>query len=138
MFNLPDRIALKTILQRRTATVDRITNLHQAATELGKFIFALHKIESTGGPLASRGLPLASRDAETREAIHSLQCAFDIEAVVAAWDAALAESPWQGPPVWIHGDLHESNLLVQEGRLTAVIDFGTSGIGDPACDMMVA
>lgn len=125
-------------LDGESATVGRISNLHQAAIDLGQFIAALHKVNSTDGPLSSRGLPLSSRNDETRAAINALQGVFNIDALAAAWGAALAEPPWQGPPVWIHGDLHESNLLVQQGKLTAVIDFGSSGIGDPACDMMVA
>jgi aminoglycoside phosphotransferase (APT) family kinase protein len=58
--------------------------------------------------------------------------------VTAAWEAALEAPQWPGPPVWIHGDLDARNLLVQEGRLSAVIDFGCLGIGDPAWDVMVA
>ena len=54
-----------------------------------------------------------------------------------ARDAALATS-WQGPPVWVHGDVAASNLLVKEGRLTAVIDFGCMGVGDPSCDLTIA
>ena len=45
---------------------------------------------------------------------------------------------WDAPPVWIHGDLWPMNLLCREGRLRAVIDFGTMGIGDPACDLIPA
>ena len=59
-------------------------------------------------------------------------------AVTAAWDAALQAPAWHGPPVWIHGDLSPLNLLVQQGRISAVIDFGCLGVGDPACDLQVA
>lgn len=55
-----------------------------------------------------------------------------------AWDAVLQASAWGGTPVWIHGDLQPANLLVQHGHLSAVIDFGCLGVGDPACDLMVA
>jgi aminoglycoside phosphotransferase (APT) family kinase protein len=58
--------------------------------------------------------------------------------MTAAWEAALAAPEWQRPPVWIHGDLDARNLLVEEGRLSAVIDWGGLGVGDPACDVMVA
>jgi aminoglycoside phosphotransferase (APT) family kinase protein len=58
--------------------------------------------------------------------------------VTEAWDAALQAPPWSGPPLWIHGDLSAGNLLVREGRLAAVIDFGCVGVGDPACDLMIA
>jgi aminoglycoside phosphotransferase (APT) family kinase protein len=57
--------------------------------------------------------------------------------VHAVWDAALA-SEWHRAPVWVHGDVSASNLLVSEGRLSAVIDFGSSGVGDPACDLVIA
>jgi aminoglycoside phosphotransferase (APT) family kinase protein len=63
---------------------------------------------------------------------------FDTAAMTAPWDAALNAPAWDRPPVWFHGDFHTGNLLTNGGRLTAVIDFGGLGIGDPACDLMVA
>jgi len=62
----------------------------------------------------------------------------DTDAATATWEAALQIPAWPGPPVWIHGDLQSGNLLVQQGRLSAVIDFGCLGVGDPACDLQVA
>jgi len=62
----------------------------------------------------------------------------DTDAVTAAWEAALRAPAWHGPPVWLHGDLHAGNLLLERGRLSAVIDFGCLGVGDPACDFLVA
>jgi len=62
----------------------------------------------------------------------------DIGAVTTVWDAALQAPAWEGPPVWIHGDLSPLNLLVERGRIGAVIDFGCLGVGDPACDLQVA
>ena len=53
------------------------------------------------------------------------------------WEAALA-ARWRGSPVWVHGDVAEDNLLVRDGSLCAVIDFGSSAVGDPACDLAVA
>lgn len=125
-------------LDGETATVDCIMDLRQTAIDLGKFVTALHAVDASRGPISSRGLPLISRDEETRAAINALVGIYDTDAITEIWDAALAEAPWQGSPVWIHGDFHESNLLVQQGKLTAVIDFGIAGVGDPACDMMVA
>ena len=55
-----------------------------------------------------------------------------------AWEAALRAPEWQRPPVWIHGDLDARNVLIEDGRLRAVIDWGSLGVGDPACDVMVA
>ena len=120
------------------ATVDRLADPQQAATDLARFITALQRIDPTGGPPASRGVPLATRDDRTREAIASLHGTLDAGAVTAAWEAALQAPPWDGPPVWIHGDLYDGNLLVERGRLAAVIDFGGLGVGDPACDLIVA
>jgi aminoglycoside phosphotransferase (APT) family kinase protein len=67
-----------------------------------------------------------------------LRVTIDAGAVTAAWDSSLRSPEWERPPVWIHGDLDSRNLLVEEGRLSAVIDWGCLGVGDPACDVMVA
>lgn len=128
-------------LEGENATADRL-DLKQAATDLAELIAALQRIDTTGGPLAgvesSRGVPLATRDAPTRAAIAALHGALDTDAVTAQWEAALRAPLWTGPGVWLHGDLNEGNLLALHGRLTAVIDFGVMGVGDPACDLMVA
>ena len=78
------------------------------------------------------------RDAETRAAIATLSGMLDVGTATAAWETALQAPTWDGPPVWIHGDLLPLNLLVEQGRLIAVIDFGCLGVGDPACDLQVA
>ena len=62
----------------------------------------------------------------------------DADAVTTAWEADLQAPAWRRPPVWFHGDLLPGNLLVERGRLSAVIDFGGLGVGDPACDLMIA
>jgi aminoglycoside phosphotransferase (APT) family kinase protein len=76
-------------------------------------------------------------DAEARGAIAALEDEIDATAATALWEAALA-TEWQRAPVWIHGDVAVGNLLVENGRLCAVIDFGTCGVGDPACDTVIA
>jgi len=106
------------------------------AEDLAAFTTALHRINPSGGPAASRGVPLAERDAGTREAIGQLDGIVDTAAATAAWERALAAEPWQGPGVWVHGDLQAGNLLVTDGRLDAVIDFGCLGVGDPAVDLI--
>ena len=86
-----------------------------------------------------RGVPLARRDAATREAIAQLDGVVDGPAVTAAWESAVRAPTWQRPGVWIHGDLLSGNVLVDgRGRLSAVIDFGCMAVGDPACDVMAA
>lgn len=76
-------------------------------------------------------------DRETREAIKALKDKIDANAAIEVWEKAL-NSTWLRSPVWVHGDVSPGNLLVQEGRLSAVIDFGQLTIGDPACDFAIA
>jgi aminoglycoside phosphotransferase (APT) family kinase protein len=130
-------------LEGENATNERIADPRQAATEMAQFIAAIQRIDTTGGPSPGphntfRGVPLATRDAPTRAAIATLHGMLDVNAATAAWEAALQVPAWHGPGVWIHGDLQSGNLLVQQGRLNAVIDFGCLGVGDPACDLIVA
>jgi aminoglycoside phosphotransferase (APT) family kinase protein len=118
-------------------------DLRQAAVDLAGFIAALHSQDPSGGPQPSaanfgRGVPLAMRDGVTRKAISASHDLIDTAAVTAAWEVALCVPAWDRPPVWIHGDIAAGNLLVRGGRLSAVIDWGGLGIGDPACDLIVA
>ncbi len=69
-------------------------------------------------------VPLDERDASIRTAITSLDDTIDAGATTRAWEAALHASAWDGPLVWIHGDLLAGNLLIRQGRLSVVIDFG--------------
>ena len=120
-----------------------IADLRQAALDLAGFIAALQQVDPSGGPPPGehnfgRGEPLANRDAPMRAAVDALRGRVDTRAVTAAWEEALDAREWAGAPVWIHGDLDARNLLVENGRLSAVIDFGSLGVGDPACEVMVA
>ncbi len=129
-------------LDGENATLDRIVDLTRFAEGLAAFLVALRRIDPTGGPLAgahsfSRGASLTVYDDETRRAIATLAGRIDGAAATAVWEAALAAT-WHGSPVWFHGDVAAGNLLVRDGRLAAVIDFGTSGVGDPACDLVIA
>ena len=130
-------------LEGEDVTTAPIADPRQAATDLAQFIIALQGIEATEGPPSGehnfyRGVPLAMRDHETRDAIAAIHDVIDTDEVTAAWDAAIETPVWSRAPVWIHGDLHAGNLLVQQGRLSGVIDFGGLGVGDPACDVMAA
>ncbi len=130
-------------LAGENATIARIADLRRAATDLAQFVAALQQIDPTAGPAPGahnfgRGAPLATRDDATRTAIASLAGLIDTDAVTSAWNAALEAPAWNRPPIWIHGDLMPGNLLVKGGRLSAVIDFGCMGVGDPACDLIVA
>jgi aminoglycoside phosphotransferase (APT) family kinase protein len=129
-------------LEGENATIERIADLTQFATTLAQFLTALQRIDPAGGPPPGqhnffRGGPLAIYDPETRDAIAALHGQIDTSAVTAVWEAAL-KTTWPGPPVWLHGDVSATNLLIKRGRLSAVIDFGCSGVGDPACDLTIA
>jgi aminoglycoside phosphotransferase (APT) family kinase protein len=123
-----------------TATID---DERVAAIAIAGFITALQRIDPTGGPEPGshnfgRGVPLAKRDRYVRAALASLDGELDVALVAAAWERALEASEWTNAPLWIHGDLAPGNLLVRNGRITGVIDFGGLAVGDPACDLMVA
>jgi aminoglycoside phosphotransferase (APT) family kinase protein len=112
------------------------------AGDLARFLVALRAADATGGPRAGahsfgRGGPLELYDADTRGAISALGGRIDRAAVTRTWEDALAR-PWRAAPVWVHGDVAPSNLLVRSGRLAGVIDFGCCAIGDPACDTVMA
>lgn len=130
-------------LEGENPSADNPVDMQQAARDLANFLGALQRIDATDGPTpeeanTSRGLPLATRDAEVREAIAALEGKLDDEEVTKAWEASLLAAAWAGAPRWIHGDLQPGNLLAVGKRISAVIDFGCLTVGDPACDLMVA
>jgi aminoglycoside phosphotransferase (APT) family kinase protein len=130
-------------LEGQEATVERIRDQREAALDLASFIAALQAIDAGDGPPAGdhnfrRGVPLARRDAQVRAAIAAADGMTDARALTSAWERALRAPVWDRPPVWVHGDLMPGNLLVRDGRLSAVIDFGGLGVGDPACELIVA
>ena len=114
-------------------------DLQLAAVDLAELLAALRRIDPTGGPTpGGRGGSLRPRDEATRAGIAALGDAIDAAAVTAAWEVALAAPEWDRPPVWIHGDLDARNLLVRDGQITGVVDWGSACVGDPACDVKVA
>ncbi len=144
------------------ATLDRIGDVDRFAADLGGFLQALYRANATDGPRAGaqsffRGGPLTTWNDETRAAVAALGpgapgsgapgsgapgsgalCSeIDGDAVIAVWETAL-DAAFDGPDVWVHGDVVASNLLVTDGALSGVIDFGCSAIGDPACDLAIA
>ncbi|MEV8566819.1 aminoglycoside phosphotransferase family protein [Streptomyces sp. NPDC051322] len=119
-------------------TAERVPRPDLLAADLARFVAALHRIDPADGSASYRSEPLAGRDAETRGAIGDLRGIVDTASATAAWDAALRAPARPGPAVWIHADLQPGNLLVADGRLSAVIDFGCLGLGDPAVDLIAA
>jgi aminoglycoside phosphotransferase (APT) family kinase protein len=112
------------------------------AERLAGFLVARERADARGGPEPGRhnffrGGPLGVYEGETVEAIEALGGEIPRDAVERAWEDAM-RTRWEREPVWFHGDVAVGNLLVRDGRLAAVIDFGSSGVGDPACDMVIA
>lgn len=125
-----------------TPTLARIDDFARFAGDLAAFLTALRGAGTTGAPAAGvqsfhRGAHPRAYDDETRSTIQHLRDEIDVPRVTAVWERAL-DSEWPGAPVWFHGDVARGNLLVAGGRLGGVIDFGTSGVGDPACDTVIA
>ena len=121
----------------------------QAAADLGGFFGALHVPAPPDAPANPyRGVPLERRAATFEQNLAALDiAALEVagsggpagrEAVLAAWAAALAVPPWDGAPVWLHGDPHPANILIQDGRVSGVLDFGDMTAGDPAADLSLA
>jgi aminoglycoside phosphotransferase (APT) family kinase protein len=124
---------IHTWVEGETVTVEEIDAI-QAACDLAALAGALQQLDPVGAP-PGRGIPLAERDEDTRYWL----ARFDGDpAVTTQWERALAAPPWDGPPAWHHGDLDARNWLVRDGRIGGVIDWGCMGVGDPACDVMVA
>ncbi|WP_326568772.1 aminoglycoside phosphotransferase family protein [Amycolatopsis rhabdoformis] len=136
-------------LDGRRPDPGRLSDLGATATELAKFFLALQAVDATGGPPPEwsngfRGVGLGDErdsavvEGRVRPWLAALEGRIDTAAATAVFDAALAAPPWDRPPVWVHGDPAPGNLLARDGRLTAVIDFGTLAIGDPAVDLIAA
>lgn len=128
-------------LEGHAATRAPITDMHLFAQDLAKFLKALQQCDTAGGPLAGpdnfhRGGNLNVYDKETRKAIVQIDDLKLAQTLTAIWEKALS-STWQNDPVWIHGDIAVGNLLINNGKLAAVIDFGQLAIGDPACDLAI-
>jgi aminoglycoside phosphotransferase (APT) family kinase protein len=125
-----------------TPSSDVVDDFARFAHDLAAFLVALRGAGTAGAPAAGvqsfhRGAHPRAYDEETRSTIRQLRDEIDVLRVTAVWERAL-DSEWPGPPVWFHGDVARGNLLVAGGRLGGVIDFGTSGVGDPACDTVIA
>ncbi len=129
-------------LEGEPAAFAQVNDWRDFAMSLARFLVAFQSIDATDGPAAGahsfyRGESLVHYAMGTRQAISQLKERIDVDAVAAIWEAALA-THWPGTPAWIHGDISAGNLLVQNGQLSAVIDFGQLAVGDPACDLVIA
>ena len=125
-----------------TAGRDGIANMDEFASSLARFLIALRRIDASAGPAPGlhsfhRGARLVVYDVQARQAMAALGEQIDNDAATRVWQAGLA-SAWNARPVWVHGDISVGNLLVRQGQLHAVIDFGQMTTGDPACDAVIA
>ena len=117
------------------AAIDAYT----VAEQVGGFLAALHRPAPSDAPVNEfRGIPLSQRDGVLRDRVSGLSAIVDTAATLALWGALVATPVWSGPPMWLHGDLHPANILVESGRVSGVIDFGDITAGDPATDLAVA
>ncbi|MEV6965779.1 aminoglycoside phosphotransferase family protein [Hamadaea sp. NPDC051192] len=112
------------------------------AVDLAEFLVALQRVDPTDGPGPGlhnwyRGGTLRTYQPEVDRSLTALDSHLDVELAREIWKTAL-DAPWNGKPTWFHGDVARGNLLLDDGQLAAVIDFGTCGVGDPACDLAIA
>ena len=125
-------------LPGRMATVEDLEDPDQAAKDLAAFVRALREVDPEDGPRHTRGASIREGDRMVREGVGRLDGEVDVDALLAVWAEAVAAPEHAGPPTWFHGDLSYLNVLVTEGRVSGIIDWGTCGVGDPAIDMIVA
>lgn len=129
-------------LDGETATLDNIDDANQFALDLGGFLVELQSIDASEGPLAGkhnfyRGGDIVVYENECRDAINNNVTIFNKHLLGEIWGLALT-SKWAREPVWVHGDIAPGNILIMNGKLSAVIDFGILGVGDPSCDAAMA
>jgi aminoglycoside phosphotransferase (APT) family kinase protein len=109
------------------------------AKDLAAFLNQLHRVRRLGSePVASRGTHVRYLEADTRNSIQQLQDEVELAHATTLWEELLHVPSWPQEPVWVHGDLLPVNILVRDNRLSAVIDFAEMGLGDPACDLVIA
>jgi aminoglycoside phosphotransferase (APT) family kinase protein len=133
----PFRWAIYRWLTGAPFSTDGVVDEHKAAVDLAQFVADLQGIDPAAAPRSGRK-PLHDLDSATRYTIDALRGIVDTDAATAVWERCLQAPVWDGHPVWRHCDLLMPNLLVEDGHLKAVIDFGGVGIGDPAADIIAA
>lgn len=134
----PCRWSIYTWCEGANPIVGSLTKPLELAADLAAFLTSMHGISTIDAPLAERGLPLSERDEQTCACITALESSMQTREILEIWRSGLDLPKWDGPNLWVHGDLSAGNVLLQEGRLCAVIDFGSMGVGDPAADLIIA
>ncbi|MGH0002077.1 aminoglycoside phosphotransferase family protein [Pseudovibrio ascidiaceicola] len=129
-------------IEGETASAHSVRDMNEFARDLAAFLHALWAADTTGAPEAGdhnchRGGDLSVYDEETRFCLSGVTDLIDADAARMIWERAL-QTKWTKPAVWVQGDLSTGNILIQNGQLSAVIDFGLCTVGDPACDLVIA
>jgi aminoglycoside phosphotransferase (APT) family kinase protein len=140
--NYPYVWSVNKYLPGDTLSYSNIDNLIQFADELAMFLKELQSIDTKDAPIAGkhnfyRGGDLSVYNQETKEALSQLSGYLPTKTLKYVWEHAL-DSKWDKKDVWIHGDVAPGNILVANGKLCGVIDFGIMGVGDPSCDYAMA
>ena len=134
----PFRWAVYEWLPGATFDEDALDDLGAAAGALSGFVHALRRVDTNGAPRCRRSRPLEPLDPEVRAAIAAIADTVNVDAVTTAWEASLRGRQSDASTMWCHGDLLRPNVLIREGRVSAVLDFGSAGVGDPAVDVIPA
>ena len=129
-------------IEGEVATDASIDDAHEFARTLADFLVALACVPTDGAPLAGdhsfwRGAHPIVYDDDVQRCLHRLNGVIDAPAARRVWETARNTAVVESA-VWFHGDVSPGNMLLRSGRLSAMIDFGTSGVGDPACDLAIA
>lgn len=136
-FDYPYRWAVDRWIHGEPASVDVMRDPVEFARDLARTVVELQAMPTEGAPPARhRARPLADYDVPTRRAIEGAAHLIDVNAALAVWEDALEAPPYEGPAVWVQGDL-EGNCLVADGRLCGIVDWNSACLGDPAVDVQV-
>jgi len=142
--NYPYPFSIYKWLEGRSANHLQIDGkaLESIAIQLAAFLKELQSIDDVDGPTPGqhnwwRGDHVSVYDDGARKQIAELSDVIDANKAMALW-AQACDTKWSNPPVWIHGDFASGNILIQDNKLSGVIDFGGMGVGDPACDLVIA
>jgi aminoglycoside phosphotransferase (APT) family kinase protein len=127
-------------IEGEAADRSTLQDLHAAASALGEFVVELRRCPTGGAPQDGnyRAFGLANADADMRRWVDELPDDIDSRAVLGVWESCLSVGEWRGPPMWLHSDLRGDNLIANDGRLVAVIDWEGCTVGDPSADYLAA
>ncbi|WP_075203073.1 aminoglycoside phosphotransferase family protein [Enterobacter bugandensis] len=140
--NYPWKWSIYRWIKGKTVASSPGIDLCVLAKDLANFLTSLQAVDSKGGPVAGpqnfyRGGSVNVYDSETRQAIRILSDEINSDLVTEIWEAGSSQT-WSKESVWVHGDISAGNLIINNNRLDAVIDFGQLCIGDPSCDLVMA